>query len=53
MENDEKTITLGQLKAFAELMTYMPKLHNVSSEWVRGIEEFVEKVTGFVSEVEE
>ena len=47
-ELDEKTITIGQLKAMALLMTYVVRSKNLSKEWTRGIDDLVDRVIDYV-----
>lgn len=51
-KSDEKTITIGKLKAIALLMTHLVRENNISKEWTRGIDDFIEKVIEFVEENE-
>lgn len=45
---DEQTITIGQIKAIALLMTHAVKEANLSKEWTRGIEDFTKRIIDYV-----
>jgi hypothetical protein len=45
---EKETITIGQIKAIALLMTHIVKENNLSKEWTRGIEDFVERTIEYV-----
>lgn len=48
IELEKETITIGQIKAIALLMTHVVKENNLSKEWTRGIEDFVERIIDYV-----
>lgn len=45
---EKETITIGQIKAIALLMTHLVKENNLSKEWTRGIEDFVERIIDYI-----
>ena len=49
---DERTITIGQIKAMALLMTHAVREDNSSREWVRGIDYFVERIVDYIKACE-
>lgn len=45
---DDETITVGQIKAIALLMTAAVREHNLDKEWTRGVDDLVERIIEYI-----
>ena len=45
---DDETITVGQIKAIALLMTDLVRAHNSDKEWVSGVDDLVKRIIDYI-----